>query len=965
MDSILIAVAWVTGVLLWTQVMHLQEWWGLRRERVKAQRQRKAQADVLWEGEVLTAGSEENLSGGDRKVLDLLVAGLESAMSGPLLQATTKRSFYVQVTYAAVPKGGATYRVQALPLSEQAHARSVIESWLARWPVLPVDAPLAVCMTAAIRGGTLEEPAFVPPFADLTARYGDRPLAELLEQSLADQVQPDAPTQLLPEHCERCLELLPDHPVLLRVRGHLWLEQGEFDNACDDFGAALFVQPTAADYLFRGMAHSNRQRYEEAIADATCAREMDPELWQADDLLGEIALRQEDPDRAFSELDAALTRHPEAAPLYHTRARAFGAKQEFERAEQDLSRAIELAPDWTDPLVSRAFVRHILGRTADAVADCDRWLELSGATLEARRMHCDLLFELEQWPLVVEAATRLLDEVPEEERAPLSILRGRSQANLGKPAMAIEDFTAALALDATNLWARAFRAMALSQMDEFQEAIPDADAALEGKILVCQMRWIRAMALWRDEDCAGAIHEMELATEFDPESDFARFWHARFLSEDGEFELARDVLQGLKPESENWETRWFRGNLAAQLGDHREALEHLSQAAAEEHVPPNLLLTKAEVALQNGDWRAAEADLNRLLEIDEDHTQALCFRGHILLQQGRREEGIRDLRRAYAQGDCPAPLVQLLVTALGWQKEFDSARELIAELRQREPESPGWVILAAELAVRESGPGAGDELLQEAIAACPEQADFFTVQVLLTEAQWEHAAEHYDAATEILAEALEYDTPLQNVLLQERAACLWYAGQLVEALDDLNAVLESEEDLPGALASRGHVLVELGEYEAALADLDRAVEKLQQQGCDRALAAALNGRSVALGGLERWDEAWQNWEQSLTLRPDNAWLHFNGGVLNLGQNESARAGWCFALALQCSDPQLPPRKRLQARGYLTLAATRLEREHGAKAAEKFRQLLPIDLLPQKHAPQNRPPPRDSAGEDAG
>ena len=112
------------------------------------------------------------------------------------------------------------------------------------------------------------------------------------------------------------------------------------------------------------------------------------------------------------------------------------------------------------------------------------------------------------------------------------------------------------------------------------------------------------------------------------------------------------------------------------------------------------------------------------------------------------------------------------------------------------------------------------------------------------------------------------------------------------------------------------VALRLREERLALLALVRAVALGQKRGGKTGLAYAYNGRALVLAGLGRLDEALRDFDRSLQDCPDNAWLHYNRGLVfhHLGRHSEAAA--CFQQALDKTDPALPPKKRERARGFL-------------------------------------------------
>jgi tetratricopeptide (TPR) repeat protein len=104
----------------------------------------------------------------------------------------------------------------------------------------------------------------------------------------------------------------------------------------------------------------------------------------------------------------------------------------------------------------------------------------------------------------------------------------------------------------------------------------------------------------------------------------------------------------------------------------------------------------------------------------------------------------------------------------------------------------------------------------------------------------------------------------------------------------------------------------MGDFQAALTDLDEAVVKSREAGQKQLLAFALNGRSLALAGLSRIDESTRDYEESIQLCPTNAWAYYNRGIAMHRRGDDVAAKKQFELALAANSPSLTKRKRERA-----------------------------------------------------
>ncbi len=175
--------------------------------------------------------------------------------------------------------------------------------------------------------------------------------------------------------------------------------------------------------------------------------------------------------------------------------------------------------------------------------------------------------------------------------------------------------------------------------------------------------------------------------------------------------------------------------------------------------------------------------------------------------------------------------------------------------------------------------------------------------------------ERFSEVIQLTTEIIELE-PENYPARRFRAGAYWYSDSFVEALQEYSHLMETQpEPDPGVLNGRGQVYAELGEYELALKDLERAVD-IQRKSGDTGLSSSLSGLGKTLTGLGRYDEAEAAFRESMSIKPDNGWLHFNCGLLHLARNEPNKASICFRVALHLDNPRLNPRKRNRVEAFL-------------------------------------------------
>jgi tetratricopeptide (TPR) repeat protein len=157
-----------------------------------------------------------------------------------------------------------------------------------------------------------------------------------------------------------------------------------------------------------------------------------------------------------------------------------------------------------------------------------------------------------------------------------------------------------------------------------------------------------------------------------------------------------------------------------------------------------------------------------------------------------------------------------------------------------------------------------------------------------------------------------------------RAAALWYSGQLEQAIDDYSRALELKPNDILSLSGRGQVLAETGRSKRAMDDLNMALEELKmarlpnwrwKKWYEQVEAHVRRGRGIALDGLGEHVLAMAEFDLSMTLNPENAWVHYDRACLYEAAGHPEKAFSEYQIALAKNGPPLNPirKQRAQAR----------------------------------------------------
>ena len=151
-----------------------------------------------------------------------------------------------------------------------------------------------------------------------------------------------------------------------------------------------------------------------------------------------------------------------------------------------------------------------------------------------------------------------------------------------------------------------------------------------------------------------------------------------------------------------------------------------------------------------------------------------------------------------------------------------------------------------------------------------------------------------------------------------RAASLWYSGELPQAIEDYSKALELDPQDLLAHMGRGQVFAESGDFSRAIEDLDFVHDNLEQvQTKDsswkmQVQAYSFNGRALAHAGLGDFERALSEFDRSIFLCPENAFVYFNRALVyeNKGRHNEAVAE--YKISLQKNTPKLTTLKQKYA-----------------------------------------------------
>ena len=724
------------------------------------------------------------------------------------------------------------------------------------------------------------------------------------------------------------LNVAPDNNLARMLRSGLFSDSGLFQQASED---ALYVasSPTEMDHQGRAWAYLrhawNQLKMgcnEVGIQAAQRAIHINPTNVKNRAAAIETLFEFNQFAAAKDVLETAERAGAESPVFDVARGRLCWLDGDHIEARKWFNRAIERDPKCVSAYFHRGSLNANHSRWADAEGDLTRCIECSDkspVSLVAEFYLRRGRVRLEQQRN--EPAMLDFNEVLRIEPDHVDCLFNRGQLLLaeGKLELVIEaaDRIIRLAPDVPGGWG--LRATAHFQLDQFDDALPDFARAFELGLKSPSLLCERASIWLMRQQYHDALVDVESAIEIDPKYARAHDLRGLLYESDGEefWSSAEESYSQAISLSPEWALPWFhRANLLAMSKRNQEALEDYRKTV--ELIPDFATAWKNLASCHVGreEFDDALYAFERALEIDPELVVAHLERGILLGRMSRISDAILDFDAIL---ECePENEIVLALRARSFiiTEQYDKAIADFDRLVELNPSVPAH-IGRGTVWLYKNCPDEAEKDFAEAIQLQPESAEQIQLQQLFIEAGVAQHRENYQQVIEKAEAALQIDgNSIDGLMI--RAGGKWYLEDWVEAGDDFSQVLQRDSERLAAYSGRGQVRVELGEYEDAILDLDRAIELAtnDEDQEESTRAYALNGRALAKAGLMRWNDALGDFDQSIRLCPENAWAQYNLGRMYDLRGDRRAAIVCFRMARVLRQPRLSPRQRERAEAYL-------------------------------------------------
>ncbi len=505
-------------------------------------------------------------------------------------------------------------------------------------------------------------------------------------------------------------------------------------------------------------------------------------------------------------------------------------------------------------------------------------------------------------------------------------LSGRALAHLYDEnyQAAIDDATAVLAHNPTEINLLFARAQAYEGIHDFENAVADLTIGLEEDPQNPELLTQRATlyAVLGDDALAEADYEALLA--IDPNQSWPRLQRLARLARDGQTEavvteaeaiIAIDDTLAEPFKQRGWVLLQSRNDLAA-MADFERAHE-LNNNDAE------ALLGQALIHQLNE--RAAVAlDLSATILQQDDDPLAQAIHGAVLVSLNDPVIGMDELNNAVARVPEATLPMALYLRGLA-HLELGQTAAALSDAEQIVAHSPEWswghVLLATAHSARDERPQA-QLAIQQALDLAPDLGTAYTTRAALYLADGETPAARADLE-KALSLMPEY---LPALLLRAQAATMDEAYD--QALADLETAVTLHPEHTAVYAERAFVHAQLENWEAARADYDRVLIE------DATMYEALVGRAQANMALADYETAIIDLSAAIVQDPQNATLITQRAQSHLALNNLTEAQRDAERANNLDDDLPLP--------YLVFGMTQLEEENYFQAVVELSEAIDLD-----------------------
>lgn len=432
-------------------------------------------------------------------------------------------------------------------------------------------------------------------------------------------------------------------------RGIAYSALGQLQLAEEDYNYILELTPNnPAALRNRGIVKWIQGRISEAIDDYSKAIFHIPNFALAYLNRGEAYAELGQLEQAIADYDKALDINPKLEQAYILRARARAQLKILDEAIRDFSKAIELNDTRLRTLIERSNVHREIGNLEEALADIDKYMELeeNEDKVYASLSRAEIYFHLERYEDALEAL-RHAEHKDKEYLKFVFAKKGQVQKALGQFDEAIESLTRSIEYSEGDKWPVAHRGHIYYSTGEYEKAITDFNQALK---IDANFLWAlegRAFSYRRLRQYKNAVRDLNRAVKVSNNDHRILVERAKTFYLMKRFRRAlSDLNQAIRQDNQNADILAERGDTFRQLQEYEKALNDINTAIELSPSEPFYYSLRGEVNLAMKDYIKAITDFNKSIELGYDDHWILELKGESYFELGSYTDAIKFLDQA-------------------------------------------------------------------------------------------------------------------------------------------------------------------------------------------------------------------------------------------------------------------------------------------------------------------------------
>ncbi len=328
------------------------------------------------------------------------------------------------------------------------------------------------------------------------------------------------------ELSNRALQINSNLALALAVSGWVKTRNGDMPGARIDLEKAVQIEP--ANSLARSrLANVYNILNEKDLAESNANQVLEQLVSPKTDLeyftKGNVNIYLKKSDEAIADLSKAIELNPDFAAAYHNRGLLYQGKKQDDQAISDLTKAIEINPNFSTAYLNRGITYRNKQLYDQAIADLTKVIELDPKFSDAYFNRGNTYAAKRQYDQAIADYTIVIELNPNISNAFYN--RGIAYRTRQLYDQAISDLTKAIELDPKYTAAYGSRGIAYFEKRQYDQAIADYTKSIELDPRSKSVYHNRAVAYYNKQSFDQAIADYTKVIELDPK--YANAYYGR------------------------------------------------------------------------------------------------------------------------------------------------------------------------------------------------------------------------------------------------------------------------------------------------------------------------------------------------------------------------------------------------------------------------------------------------------